>query len=261
MSYIGSPQLRSLLLASFLPLLATAGCAATADEATDIADDSSQVGLRGQFDLFVGSDGQYYFNLEDGTGGLLLSSEGYTTRAGALNGLLSVLDNGGLASRYAVATLEDGLFHVVLKAGNGQVVGTGAGFEIYSHAARAVDSCINAVATYLEHWDELTGARFEVFEGNDGRFYFRLYAENGAQVLRSQGYSDEANALNGAFSVAEYGVSPAAYKITQTATGFYFNVMAPNNRVIATSEVYASKYSAERARDAIVALLPQVELL
>ena len=37
--------------------------------------------------------------------------------------------------------------------------------------------------------------------------------------------------------------------------------MAPNNRVIATSEVYSSKYNAERARDAIIALLPAVELL
>ena len=80
-------------------------------------------------------------------------------------------------------------------------------------------------------------------------------------MLRSQGYSDEANALNGAFSVAEYGVSPAAYKINQTTTGFYFNVMAPNNRVIGTSEIYSSKYNAERARDAVIALLPTVELL
>ena len=119
----------------------------------------------------------------------------------------------------------------------------------------------SAVATYLEHWDSLTGARFEVFEGTDGRFYFRLYGKNGAQVLRSQGYSDEANALNGAFLVADYGVSPAAYKIIQSSTGYYFNVMAPNNRVIATSEVYSSKYNAERARDAIIALLPAVELL
>jgi len=260
MSYIGSNLSRLSLLAALLPVLASA-CAATGEEATEVADDSSEVGLRGRFDLFAGPDSQIYFNLESGNGDILLSSEGYTSRAGALNGLLSVLDNGGLASRYSVDSGVDGQYYINLKSGNGQVIATSAPYPIYSYATRGVDACISAVSSYLEHWDSLTGARYEVFEGTDGRFYFRLYAKNGAQVLRSQGYSDEANALNGAFSVSEYGVSPAAYKINQTSTGFYFNVMAPNNRVIATSEIYSTKYSAERARDAVIALLPSVELL
>lgn len=261
MSYIGSTLSRSLLLAALLPVFA-AGCAATdADLAPDVADDSSEVGLRGRFELLAEVNGQYAFNLESGNGDLLLSSQLYTSRYGALNGLLSVLDNGGIASRYSIATGADGEYTIELKAGNGQVIASSAPYPIYSHAARGIDACISAVATYLEHWDRVTGARFEVFEGTDGRFYFRLFARNGAQVLRSQGYSDEASALNGAFLVTEYGVSPAAYKITQTTTGYYFNLMAPNNRVIATSEVYSSQYNAERARDSIVALLPAVELL
>lgn len=260
MSYIGSTLSRFSLIAVLLPAFA-AGCAATADQASDVSDDTSEVGLRGHFDLFTQADGQFYFNLESGIGEILLSSEGYTDRAGALNGLLSVLDNGGIESRYSIDTGVDGEYVINLKAGNGQVIASSAPYPIYSHAARGVAASIEAVALYLEHWDSLTGARFQVFEGADSRFYFRLYSGNGAQVLRSQGYSDEANALNGAFLVAEYGVSPAAYKITQTTTGWYFNLVAPNNRVIATSEIYSSKYNAERARDSIIALLPSVELL
>ena len=261
MSYIGSTLSRSLLLAALLPVFA-AGCAATADDQElDVADDSSEVGLRGQFELLTEADGRYTFTLESGAGDALLFSQSYTSRYGALNGLLSVLDNGGLASRYAIETGVDGEYVINLKAGNGQVIASSAPYEIYSHAARGVDACISAVATYLEHWSQVTGARLEVFEGSDHRFYFRLFSRNGAQVLRSQGYSDEASALNGAFLVAEYGVSPAAYKINQTTTGYYFNLMAPNNRVIATSEVYSSLYNAERARDSVVALLPTVELL
>jgi uncharacterized protein YegP (UPF0339 family) len=259
MSYIGSSLSHRLAVASLLA--AFAGCATAGDDTTAISDDSTEVGLRGQFDLFVGDDAQYYFHLESGNGEILLASEGYTAREGALNGLLSVLDNGGIASRYTVVTGADGQYYLHLRAGNGQVIASSEAYPVYSYATRAVDSCMNAVATYLEHWNDLTGARFEVFEGADARFYFRLYANNGAQVLRSQGYSTEASALNGAFAVAEYGVSPAAYKINQTSTGFYFNVMAPNNRVIATSEVYSSKYNAERARDSVIALLPVVELL
>jgi uncharacterized protein len=260
MSYIGSTLSRFSLVLALLPAFA-AGCAATADEAEVVSDDSSEVGLRGRFDLFAAADGQIYFNLESGSGEVLLYSEGYTDRAGALNGLLSVLDNGGIESRYAIESGPDGEFILNLKAGNGHVIASSAPFPAYSHAARAWAASIEAVGTYLEHWDTLTGARFEVFEGSDARFYFRLYGKNGSQVLRSQGYSDEANALNGAFLVAEYGVSPAAYKITQTSTGWYFNLVAPNNRVIATSEIYSSKYNAERARDSIIALLPVVELL
>lgn len=260
MSYIGSTISRLALFASILPVFAT-GCATSAEEMDEVADGSSEVGLRGRFDLFSAADGQIYFNLESGNGDVLLSSEGYTDRAGALNGLLSVLDNGGIESRYSIDAGPDGEYTINLKAGNGQVIASSAAYPIYSHAARGVAASIEAVSTYLEHWDSLTGARFEVFEGADARFYFRLYGKNGAQVLRSQGYSDEANALNGAFLVAEYGVSPAAYKITQTTTGWYFNLVAPNNRVIATSEIYSSKYNAERARDAIIALLPAVELL
>ena len=257
MSYIGSILPRTFLLS----LAFAAACAADPADDLEITDDSTEVGVRGEFDLFVGADAQYYFNLESGNGAVLLSSEGYTSRAGALNGILAVLDNGGIASRYQVKAGADGESYISLKAANGQVIGVSEGYTSFASAERAIGSCIRAVATYLEHWDTLTGARFEVFEGSDHRFYFRLYAKNGAQVLRSQGYTDEADALNGAFLVAEYGKNAAAYVINQTTTGYYFNLMAPNNRVIAVSEIYSSKSNAEAARDAVMSLLPSVELL
>src|SRR5678809_715479 len=157
MSYIGSTLSHRLAVASLLA--AFAGCATAGDDTTAISDDSTEVGLRGQFDLFVGDDAQYYFHLESGNGEILLASEGYTSREGALNGLLSVLDNGGIASRYAVVTGEDGQYYIHLRAGNGQVVGSSEAYPIYSHAARGIDACISAVATYLEHWNDLRGAR------------------------------------------------------------------------------------------------------
>lgn len=259
MSYIGSTSLRSLVL-SFAFASAVSGCAASASD--DVLSDGSEVAVRGRFELYRGSDDLYYFHFESGQGEILLYSEGYEARTGALNGVLSVLANGDTTARYVVREGEDGLSYAHLRAGNGHVIATSQGFVSNDEAFAVVPSASGAVAGYNDHWSERTGSRFEVFGGTDGRYYFRLYAQNGEQMLRSQGYASEASALNGAFAVAEYGIDESLFSITQNAAGdFYFNLRASNNEIIATSEGYSSKASAERARDSIIALLPKVELL
>jgi len=257
---ITTRALRAPLLA-IAALLATA-CAAGEGEPLDIADETTEVGVRGHFELWKADDGQYYFHLLAGNGELLLWSEGYRNRTGALGGILSVLDNGGLESRYEIAAGEAGPY-LRLRAANGEVIAVSESYASRSNASRAIQACTRNIAGYLEHWSRTSGARFEVFESEaSGRFYFRLYAKNGAQVLRSQSYAAEASALNGAFAVAEYGLDPDAYDLRQSASGgFYFNLRAPNNQVIATSEVYATRASAVRGRDALIALLPTIELL
>lgn len=258
MSYIGLRLFSSLLLTS----VTVAGCAAAGDEGDVVSGDSSGVSVPGRFELSRAADDQYYFTFESGQGEILLYSEGYEGRTGALNGLLSVLDNGDATARYVVREGEDGLSYAHLRAGNGHVIASSAGYLTYEEAFAVIPAAAGAVAGYNDDWSSRTGSRFEVFPGNDYRYYFRLYAGNGQQVLRSQGYASEASALNGAFAVAEYAVDPAAFVVTESASGgFYFNVRAPNNEIIATSEVYSTKASAERARDSIIALLPKVELL
>jgi hypothetical protein len=252
----------SRVLALAFLTLAVVACAGE-----DIADDdagstSAEVGVRPRFELWQDGAGQYHFHLLAANSEVLVTSEAYTTRTGALTGLLSVLDNGGLSTRYQVRTSASGKPYFVLRAANNQIIATS---ETYSSSAKAragVNATIAAVAAYLEHWETAAGARFQVFAGADGRFYFDLHAQNGEIVLSSQGYDSEASALNGAFAVAEAGRSPAAYKVLRAADGtYYLNLVAPNNQVIATSETYATKANAERARDAIVALLPTVALL
>ena len=258
MSYIGLRLSSSLLLA-----VSVAGCVSTgAEDDLDVSGDASGVAVPGRFELFRAADRQYYFTFESGQGEILLYSEGYEGRTGALNGILSVLDNGDATARYVVREADDGLSYAHLRAANGHVVASSAGYLSYDEAFAVIPAASGAVAGYNDDWSSRTGARFEVFPGADYKYYFRLYAANGQQVLRSQSYATEASALNGAFAVAEYAGDPAAFTITESASGgFYFNVRAPNNETIATSEVYSTKASAERARDSIIALLPKVELL
>jgi uncharacterized protein YegP (UPF0339 family) len=257
MSYIGHRLLASLLLS-----LAVSACAGDVSDHDEVSGGASEVAVRGRFDLYRAQDDQFYFTFESGQGEILLYSEGYEGRTGALNGILSVLENGAATSRYAVRQGEDGLSYAHLRAGNGHIIASSQGFVSTDEAYEVVAGASGAVVSYNDHWSSRTGARFEVFGGTDGRYYFRLYAGNGEQVLRSQGYASEASALNGAFAVAEYGVDAKAFVVTQNASGgYYFNVRAPNNEIIATSETYSTGSNAERARDSIIALLPKVELL
>jgi uncharacterized protein YegP (UPF0339 family) len=40
-------------------------------------------------------------------------------------------------------------------------------------------------------------AKFEIFKGSNGQFYFRLKAENGQIIAASEGYSTKQGAQNG----------------------------------------------------------------
>jgi uncharacterized protein len=255
------PLLATLLL-SLLLAVGGAGCATVVDVDPDASSAESEVAIRPRFELWRDPAGQYRFALLSAREDLLASSQGYGTRTNALNGLLSVLANGELAERYVVRATPEGDAYFELRAANYQVIATGEVFATAEEAGAAIADTMRAVDAYRRHWAGARGKRFEVFEGRDGRFYFRLRAGNGEIVLQSQGYTSQAAALNGAFSVRDHGVDAARYRVLPAVDGrWYFNLYASNGQVIGTSQMYASKYNAERGRDAIIALLPGVELL
>jgi len=53
-----------------------------------------------KFQIFLGTDNQYYFRLRARNGEIILSSEGYVTKAGCLNGIASVRENALIDERY-----------------------------------------------------------------------------------------------------------------------------------------------------------------
>lgn len=99
-------------------------------------------------------------------------------------------------------------------------------------------------------------AYFETFQGLDGRHYFNLIAENGENVLRSQGYVALASAEKGVQSVLANGADKRNFQVLEAKNGeFYFNLRAGNNEVIGTSELYATKANAERGARAVRGLV------
>ena len=80
--------------------------------------------MAGWFELSKSSNDQFRFVLKAGNGEVILTSELYTTRASAENGIASVRTNSPLDERYEKKTATNGKFYFNLKAGNHQVIGS-----------------------------------------------------------------------------------------------------------------------------------------
>jgi uncharacterized protein len=88
-------------------------------------------------------DGQVMFNLKAGNGQTILSSERYTTKSAAQNGVESVRTNSPLDERYERRENSKGEPYFILKASNAQEIGRS---EYYSSAA-AMEDGIASVKT------------------------------------------------------------------------------------------------------------------
>jgi len=259
-----TPRILSALILSLSLGLLSAACDLSEETQGDelVGDTSSAVSGRPFFEVWKASNGRYYFHLVAGNYETILSSQSYTTRTAALGGVLSVLDNAGYPERYDLRQSTGGDYYFNLKAANGRVIGTSEMYASKSNAQRGIEAVDSNVADYLVFQATRTGARFDVREGASGSFSFVLRAANGAIVLQSESYTSEAAALNGTFSVYDFGRDAANYDVRASSSGgYYFNLKASNGQVIGTSEVYSSKWNAQRARDALINLLPEVELL
>ena len=95
----------------------------------------------GKFTVKTGKDGQFRFNLKAGNGQIILTSEGYTTKAACNNGISSVKTNAQDDSRYERKTSTNGKPYFNLRAGNGQVIGNS---ELYESTA-AMENGIESV--------------------------------------------------------------------------------------------------------------------
>lgn len=80
--------------------------------------------MSGWFELSKSSDNQFRFVLKAGNSEIILTSELYTTKSAAENGIASVQKNSPLDERYEKKVAANGKFFFNLKAANHQVIGT-----------------------------------------------------------------------------------------------------------------------------------------
>jgi uncharacterized protein YegP (UPF0339 family) len=93
-----------------------------------------------KFQIFTGSDGQFYFRLTAVNGEIILGSEGYTAKDGCQNGIDSVKENAPLDERYQRKTGASGQFYFTLTAANGQVIGNSESYTTESARDNGIES-------------------------------------------------------------------------------------------------------------------------
>ncbi|MGJ1419676.1 YegP family protein [Sphingobacterium spiritivorum] len=78
----------------------------------------------GKFILTKRTNGEYQFNLEAINGQVILTSEGYKTKASCHTGIASVKTNAPMDHRFDSIQARNGAYYFNLKAGNGEIIGT-----------------------------------------------------------------------------------------------------------------------------------------
>ncbi|WP_343591124.1 YegP family protein [Flavobacterium sp.] len=94
----------------------------------------------GTFVITKRANGEFQFNLKAGNGQTILTSEGYSTKAGCTNGIESVRMNSQDDSRFDRKESSNGKPYFNLKASNGQIVGSSEMYESTSARENGIAS-------------------------------------------------------------------------------------------------------------------------
>jgi hypothetical protein len=78
----------------------------------------------GKFVITLRKNGEFMFNLKATNGQVILTSEGYTTKAACMNGIESVKKHCKVEARFEKKVASNGKPFFNLKATNGQVIGS-----------------------------------------------------------------------------------------------------------------------------------------
>ena len=78
----------------------------------------------GKFEITARKNGEYQFNLKATNGQVILTSQGYKSKATCLNGVESVKKNSQDEKRFEVKQASNGKPYFNLMATNGQVIGS-----------------------------------------------------------------------------------------------------------------------------------------
>lgn len=105
----------------------------------------------GKFVITKRTNGEYQFNLKAGNGQVILTSEGYSSKANCQNGIDSVKTNSQIDERFDRKTASNGKPYFNLKASNGQVIGMSEMYESTSARDNGIESVkTNALSATTE---------------------------------------------------------------------------------------------------------------
>lgn len=94
----------------------------------------------GYYRVYVGSNGQFYFNLNAPNHKIIMQSEGYTTKANAIGGVESVRVNSPDDNQYDRRESKDDQHYFVLKAANGEIIGVSETYQTNAGVENGINS-------------------------------------------------------------------------------------------------------------------------
>jgi uncharacterized protein YegP (UPF0339 family) len=96
--------------------------------------------MAAKFEITTRKNGEFQFNLKASNGQTILSSEGYSTKSSAMNGIESVRKNSAREGAFEVKEAKNGQFYFLLKATNGQVIGQSEMYAAMSGLKNGIES-------------------------------------------------------------------------------------------------------------------------
>ena len=95
-------------------------------------------------------------------------------------------------------------------------------------------------------------AKFEIYKDQQEKFRFRLQANNGQNIIASQGYTTKKSCVSGISSVKRNSQDYTNFERLRSKGGsHYFNLKAQNKLVIATSQMYTSSKAMEQGINSV----------
>jgi uncharacterized protein YegP (UPF0339 family) len=87
-----------------------------------------------------GKNKEFRFRLKADNGQIILSSEGYTSKASCLNGIESVKKNSADTKRFNKTKTPSNLFRFAVTAANSQIIGTSQNYKSESGRDNGIES-------------------------------------------------------------------------------------------------------------------------
>ncbi len=93
-----------------------------------------------KYELYKSENGEFRFRLKATNGQNILSSEGYTTKAAAMDGIASVGKNANRKGAFATKGGRNKQYFFTLKAANGEVIGASQGYSDDAGCKKGMES-------------------------------------------------------------------------------------------------------------------------
>jgi len=112
--------------------------------------------------------------------------------------------------------------------------------------------------------EKIMNGKFELFQGQDNQFYFRVLSPTGSNLGYSEGYTAKHNAQNGINSVKKNARIISNFTTFKAADDYYyFNLKAPENGeiILRSSKKYTTREGANSGTNEVSRIAPNASVI